>query len=120
MKKYKAWAKDFKKIAKVYNIDFEKRVVEISWESTGQSYTYNFENVELLECIGEKDKNGKEIYSNYILKTNEAGWIGKVVFKNAIFCLEDNLGGFSDYPDWDKCEIIGNIYENPELLNKRS
>jgi len=67
--------------------------------------------------IGQKDKNKKEIYWGDILKTDEAGWIiGKVAFNNASFYLVDDFDGFSYEPDWEKCEVIGNIFTNPKLF----
>ncbi|MBA7560824.1 hypothetical protein ES695_20305 [Candidatus Atribacteria bacterium 1244-E10-H5-B2] len=68
------------------------------------------------QYIGTTDKNKKEIYGGDILRTNEAGWVGAVHFHDGRFYLEDSKGGFSYRPDWGLCEIIGNIYQNPELL----
>ena len=70
----------------------------------------------LLQFTGLLDKNGKEIYEGDVIKTNEAGWIAKVVYnRDGFFCI-DNKGGFSTECDWEELEVIGNIYENPELL----
>lgn len=71
---------------------------------------------ELSQFTGLKDKNGKDIYEGDIVKTNEGDWIAKVVYSLDGFCCKDNEGGFSGYCQWDKFEVIGNIYENPDLL----
>ena len=42
--------------------------------------------------------------------------IGKVIFSNSKFWLIDYLGGYFDSPEWRKCEVIGNIFENYELF----
>ena len=68
--------------------------------------------------IGCKDVNGVEIYEGDILETDEAGWIAAVVFGNGMFMCEDRTGGFSSYVNWGACKVIGNVYENPELLDK--
>lgn len=65
----------------------------------------------IMQYTGLHDKQGKEIYEDDYLKTNEADWIGKVVFLRGAFILSDNKGGFSVDPDWEQCEVIGNIYE---------
>lgn len=68
------------------------------------------------ECIGCKDRDGKFIFEGDILETDEAGWKGVVVFGDGRFSLEDSNGGFSAMPSWDGCKIIGNVYQNPELI----
>ena len=74
-------------------------------------------HVVFLQYTGLKDSKGKEIYEGDILLTDKAGWKAKVVFSASAFILLDSSGRFSAEPDWDKCEIIGNIYENPELIS---
>lgn len=77
--------------------------------STGK-ITHIVEDFSYLICMqytGLKDKNGKEIYEGDILIKGN-GHIHLIVFKDGCFCRDVNV---------HLTEIIGNIYESPELLN---
>ena len=70
----------------------------------------------VMQYIGIKDKNGKEIYEEDIVKT--AGlWFGKVVYSCGHFFLAgpNNLSYSMDH-EWSDSEVIGNTCENPELM----
>lgn len=73
----------------------------------------------LMQYTGLKDKNGKEIYEEDVVKYQVANSdihsLGKVYFN------ESNATFKVDYYTFDKVyktnlEIIGNVFENPELL----
>ena len=85
-----------------------------------------------MEYTDLKDCNGKEICEGDIVKLyHEEGdpfpaieFIGKVTYKNAAFKLTDpsceypyDLGIFDTEAE---TEVIGNIYENPELLEENN
>lgn len=93
-------------------IDFEEE--KVYWTQFTE-YSY-FDECVLMQYLGVRDINKKKIFEGDILKTNEAGWIGKVVYGRDTFYLIDNQGGFSSGVEWEKCEVIGNIYENKKLL----
>lgn len=76
----------------------------------------------LGEYTGIKDCNGKEIYEGDIVK-DEMNKISKVIFENNIgscgCCFPSFSGsGFVMRDICDKFEVIGNIHENPELLEE--
>ena len=80
------------------------------------------ENVIVMQFTGLKDKNGKEIYEGDIVKANinNVVSIGKVVYIDdwAMFQTEFTIGNIGRYNCYEADEVIGNIYENPELLDK--
>lgn len=81
----------------------------------------NINNTVLMQCIGLKDKNGKLIYEGDILKLSEFGKPVEVKFKAIGFVLRrepSNTPGYeNDKYIPEDCEVIGNIYENKELLD---
>ena len=97
----------------------------------------------LMQYTGLDDENGKEIYEGDIVEfkdTGEEGYeykegfdfnnIAQVVYENGIYTLanfgeSDNSYYATDCSDEEileevlrngNCEVIGNIYDNPELL----
>lgn len=84
-----------------------------------QSFFYHYnDSDELMQFTGLSDKNGKEIYEGDILKSSPYS-IGAVLFRNGVFLSEENRDGEPFcYPafHFSISEIIGNIYENPELM----
>lgn len=121
--KCRAWDKTRKQIFQLTNIDLLCERVEI-WVSTIAT-VLRFSEVELMQYTGLKDKNGVEIYEGDILK-NEKGYIGYVAFliqesgyavvlKNSDYRLGHRNTG-EHYTVAQGHEIIGNKFDNPELL----
>ena len=74
----------------------------------------------IMQYTGLKDKNGVEIYEGDILQIfGEGNSIGKVIFQDGSFRVVEDLKYYchlSAYNPQVMSEVIGNIYENPELL----
>ena len=94
----------------VYTDDYSVMMYEVDPETVGQ-YT------------GLKDKNGIKIYEEDIVIDREDEVIGKIVWNKEeasfYFSILFEKGTYEEEKlnDWvDEIEVIGNIYDNPELL----
>lgn len=132
--KFRAWDKDEKVMRIVNEIHFTIKTItcEPLKGHDNMLEMYNpicFEgHFELMQSTGLKDKNGVEIYEGDLIQ-NGRGEIGYVtyllqetgfvvVLKNTDYRLgHRNTGESYDMAYWH--EIIGNIYENTELLEER-
>ena len=82
------------------------------------------EDIELMQYTGLKDKNEKEIYEGYIVKLRANHGIGVIKYSDewVAFVVEYIkprplvVLGMNYYKE--EIEIVGNIYENPELLGE--
>ena len=121
--KFRAW--DGKKM---------RAICELHWDTLGRfiktvtdaNYLLYPKDIELMQFTGLKDQHGKEIYEGDLLinhgVTNDMKQrIFKAVWNDtaARYSLKDiaaNMYTSMDRNDTSRCEVIGNIYENPDLL----
>lgn len=136
--KFKAWDKKKKKMCDILNFDFfcnsgctdtspswvkvERHLNDEDgnycrteeWEGSGDDF-------EIMQYIGLKDKNGKEIYEGDIMYV--AG-VGNCVVKfnyGAFGLTREDIHNVWEYFNEDfegdiDMKVLGNIYENPKLL----
>lgn len=122
--KFRAWSTDKKIMAEVRTLRFTDELVE-----TDKFVERSIEGAKLIQSTGLKDKNGKEIFEGDILKVanNDSSWFEVVKYdhdKAMFISKEVNLKyEVPETPLYDlfspylfKVEVIGNIWENRDLL----
>lgn len=124
MKQPKVYKKSLNKVFEVESINFDTKVVGVYDESRNMYSYFDFDEVEFIYGTGIKDKNGKEIEHGDILKTEFAG-ILPIKFHNVYgfyAVKKDDKYWFAEETEDEvnetlsKTEVIGNIYENEDLL----
>lgn len=140
--KFRVWDKELKKMLRVDELDFSQwwvqcKVPNAAPKQNGKAFygeRNSFKNEQtdrhiLMQYTGLKDKNGKEIYEGDICKDETT--IIEILWSNyyqwGCKIIEGGTLGYGlTFPlwHWDNCkenayrelEVIGTIYENPELL----
>lgn len=122
--KFRAWDKLGKIMLPVGDIDTSYKLVYLE-EDNGYRYEMDFDEIELMQSTGIKDKNGKEIFEGDIVIAWSQGVKGTFEIKRRIDGLWLLYPAWKDGQFWylsptedgrETIEIIGNIYENHELL----
>lgn len=126
--KFRAWDKVAKAMSPEFVLfgEFTLMGAVHSWQhhvgNTAKTSLEALDDLEIMQFTGLKDKNGKEIYEWDIIKWKfvDAGepyddmeYTEVVEWDECGFFLD---GGAPLTVAIDDCEVIGNIYENPELL----
>ena len=130
--KFRAWDKDRKRFLRciVGNTDIndDKWICPLTYcEVNGVYDWYNNDTCEIMQYTGIKDINDVEIYEGDIVGTIRYGGFNKnIMFKGIViydedycsFCVKYIKGKI--YSPMYLCEVkvIGNIYENEELLEE--
>ena len=132
--KFRAWINTEKRMIEtddLLDIDYENEVV-----TTQQVYFENglpddrdldnfvFEEIELMQSTGLRDKNGKEIFEGDIVKMakdvySEPTYYEVVRHYGGAYRLESKQHGCELWLRHADCEVVGNVYENQEYLKKR-
>ena len=115
--KFRAWLKKEQKM--------DNEIDHISWLEDelycigdGITYMVLAEDLVLMQSTGLKDKNGKEIFEGDVVSidTDEFDLLF-VKYESGIYWLMDDEECVEHLSDYYKyVSIVGNIYENPELL----
>jgi uncharacterized phage protein (TIGR01671 family) len=127
--KFRCWDTENKEMLEVQELDYEDSYNgQPMIRTTMYSDYFDTEDMILMQYVGLKDKNGKEIYEGDIVKfrfkddrEEFPDLIGYIEYQTTFtaFRIMSNQGSFKiDITEIKFIEVIGNIYKNPELLEE--
>lgn len=129
--RYRAWISEADTMENdLKGIDFENKIVvlkKVCWEDDFSVDEEVFEveigNAILMQSTGLFDRNGKEIFEWDILGTKDGLLNGVVEYRTDLGMWTNSLIRYNNFERLCNIagdrEIIGNIYENPELLEEK-
>ena len=122
--RFRAWHNTWEEMGKVKRIRFDDdgNVTKVLFEGKILGVNTGIDEIELMQSTGLHDKNGKEVFVGDIIKCTrgcphevylEKEYGGTYVGGMPAVYLKGIKEGYA----WTGAEeILGNIYENPEML----
>ncbi|MCI2960317.1 YopX family protein [Pediococcus pentosaceus] len=125
MMNFRAWDIHEKRMLKVYRLSFDGPIegtqvhcyLDDRGDKGSKEYSYDGDGLILEQSTDMKDVNGKEIYVGDIVEATIEGYVqaDKYLVKNTwdphVWTEESD-----SYYAVSKMEVVGNVHENPELL----
>ena len=122
--RFRVWHNELGRMMSIKNMWFQdSRIEELELNDAvmNDHITAYPDEIELMQSTGLKDKNGKEIFDGDILKSNK--YITSVFYERGAYCVKFRRTtnttvtmNVISFIEKYRTKIIGNIYENPELL----
>ena len=139
--RYRTWIKTEKRMIEtddLLDIDYENTEIvtqQVYFENglpdDRDIYCYDFDDIVLMQSTGLVGKNGKEIFDGDIVRTTrflgradeiggfyeyEKDYVGVVKVLEGSWVIDTGIVAVRLWSEIDESEVLGNIYENPELL----
>ena len=130
--RFRVWVNEIKAFFELYDIldiDYENKEIvtqQVYFENglpdDRDIYCYDFDEIVLMQSTGLFDKNGKEIFEGDIVKMakdvySEPTYYEVVRHHGGAYRLESKQHGCELWLRHADCEVVGNVYENKELLD---
>lgn len=129
--KFRAWNKKLKQFSPEYasfHFGEESAVIFDVFNGNFDTVVWDMADCDILQFTGLKDKNGVDIYEGYIVNAYhyefEIFEKGRVEFSDGRFSIgkywKDGIHDWYSMEQYTQSdlEVIGNFYENKELLEK--
>lgn len=132
MPRFRVWVNEIKAFLEpddILSIDYENKEIvtqQVYFENglpdDRDIYCYDFDEIEFMQSTGLKDKNGKEIFEGDVVKMakdiySEPTYYEVVRHRGGAYRLESKQHGCELWLRHTDCEVVGNVYENKELLD---
>ncbi len=128
--KFRVWDKENKQILDVQELDYgDSYNGQPMIRTTMYNDYFDTEDMILMQYTGLKDKNEKEIYEGDILEYKTREYLTDEIYcknfvvkwnqKTASYILRNSETTLSLNYVYLTSEVIGNIYDNPELLERK-
>ena len=134
--KYRAWKKAGKELGRVGQITFELdgSVSHVLFKGKFLDFNVPINEIILMQSTGLLDKYGKEIFEGDIVRTTrflgradeiggfyeyEKDYVGVVKVLEGSWVIDTGIVAVRLWSEIDESEVLGNIYENPELLEDK-
>ena len=123
--KFRAWDKDTKLLLDANIIDYKKSVAICEHWEFGETTELTFVDIILMQSTGLKDKDGTEIFEGDIVDFRVPNQVISGVYqikraRSGEWRMDNHRQGRVLVFSLDDVEVIGNIYENPELMEKKA
>lgn len=121
--KFRVWDKENKEMLKVQELDFEPTFYggRVAMRPDKYNDYFDTEDMILMQYTEKNDKNGEEIYEGDIVSIKNDNRKAIVEWTDAILGYILSYIGWCDFDylsDIMELEVIGNIYDNLELLKE--
>ena len=131
--KYRAWDIEFEKMVQVNTLFLDEQTLKVTYENGGVAKD-DINYYVLMQSTGLKDKNGKEIFEGDLITetgvfnstVKYGSWIYEEDFgakaKSVGFYLDKSYEDLTWYENFNydyiskNCEVVGNIYENKNMI----
>lgn len=116
---FRAWHKELKEMEKVLLMCFVNEYVELlpfrNLEG-GSQEAWFFKDIVLMQSTGLKDSKGVEIFFDDLVEFRGRIYHVELDEDYAQPCLSEPYDALSFGDNREDCTVVGNLYENPELL----
>lgn len=117
--KYRMWNRITSKLHHVDGLYFDSKTVQYI-DEVGILRFIKFENTILMQSTGLHDKNGKEIFEFDVVSMPQFGdlkpWVGVVKRMEGKWVVDTGKLSLTLWSEIEETDILGNMFENPELL----
>jgi uncharacterized phage protein (TIGR01671 family) len=122
--RYRAWDKETKMMIEISLIDFEMHVIRGTHWKFGETESIKFNDIELIQSTDMVDRNGNIIFEGDIVKMSkdvysEPTYYEVVRHRGGAYRLESIQHGCELWLRHTDCKVVGNVYENSELLEDK-